>query len=70
MKYLSLILLIFATMVIIGTMSGCSTPSYVRLTEQNAENGLQRYHDTKQKVICYVYRDGKSNALSCLKDEK
>lgn len=49
-------------------LTACSTPrDYNTLSKQVAEYGIQRYEDKQKNVVCYVYRDDDSPALSCLK---
>lgn len=52
-------------------LTGCTTTrDYHMLSKQVAEYGIQRYEDKQKNVVCYVYRDDDSPAISCLKDVK
>lgn len=58
MKLLSLVVL----------LTGCaSTRDYSLISKQVADYGIQRYEDKQKNVVCYIYRDKDSPALSCLK---
>lgn len=56
--------------IIAAFATSCASRDYVMLTEQVADNGLQRIEDKKNGVVCYIYRDSDGNSMNCFKNKK
>lgn len=50
--------------------TSCASRDYVIVTEQVADNGLQRIEDKKNSVVCYIYRDNDGNSMQCFNKPK
>lgn len=49
------------------TFAGCAHNPYKHLAGEVDQNGLSKFVDKNEGVVCYVYENSDAPSLSCLK---